>query len=136
MVQVKKADIMRQMGRPATAVEAGCVREDVASIQAESIHLDNLLAVCTYLLSPDLMPWMWIWRHASRVHRALLQHQALLAVKSDHTGCASRGMLRPLPHCVGCLQLRRKQFAALLHGLDALQMAIAVTEADDRDGVQ
>jgi hypothetical protein len=44
--QLKRAEIMRQMGRPATAVEAGSVREEVATIQAESVHLDDVLAVC------------------------------------------------------------------------------------------
>ena len=36
---------MRQMGRHATAAEGAKVHEEVAAIQAESSHLDDVLAV-------------------------------------------------------------------------------------------
>lgn len=43
--QVKKHDIMKHMGRPATAKEAEKVNAEVLSIQADSAQADALLAV-------------------------------------------------------------------------------------------
>ena len=43
--KVKRAEIMRQLGRHATAAEGAKVQEEVAAIQMESSHLDSVLAV-------------------------------------------------------------------------------------------
>jgi hypothetical protein len=43
--QVMKQDIMKHMGRPATALEAEKVNAEVASIHAESARADDILLV-------------------------------------------------------------------------------------------
>ena len=121
-LQVKKASIMQQMRRPATAAEADSVCEEVTAIQAESARLDTLLAV----------------RRILRTRMSMETPLCNLLVKNVFTGEDHvnpvlkhlQGLKRAMCCVLGVRQLRRKQFASLLYSLEALQMALAEEDAD------